>query len=119
MDGPQRASRWPGHYAGVLADDPGSSVLTVTSLGLVDRAAGTDGGLNRAVAFFKSCTGEQAELTLPPGAQALAISLRASTKEEHTLDQRGDGNHAYTWHLNEVCPVRLDTEGSGFRLRGS
>jgi hypothetical protein len=32
MDGPQREHRWPGRYATVLADDPGSAVLTVTCL---------------------------------------------------------------------------------------
>lgn len=30
MDGPQLGSRWPGRYAGVLADEPGCSVLTFT-----------------------------------------------------------------------------------------
>jgi hypothetical protein len=33
-DGPQIGSRWPGRYASGFADDPGSSVLTVTSLGM-------------------------------------------------------------------------------------
>ena len=37
MDGPQLASRWPGRYATVLADDPGCSVLTLTSLGMTVR----------------------------------------------------------------------------------
>lgn len=105
MDGPQRRYRWPGHYAGVLADDPGCSTLTVTSTALVDRAAGTDSNASRAVAFFKDCTGNEQELVLPVGAHALAISLHASSKEEHTLDQRGDGGAAYRWHLSEVVPV--------------
>lgn len=34
MDGPQLNSRWPARYATVLADDPGSSVLTLTSVGM-------------------------------------------------------------------------------------
>jgi hypothetical protein len=37
MDGPQLERRWPGRYATVLAEDPGSSVLTLTSLGMVNR----------------------------------------------------------------------------------
>ncbi|HVR11585.1 MAG TPA: hypothetical protein VMW75_26310, partial [Thermoanaerobaculia bacterium] len=36
MDGPQLASRWPARYATVLADDPGSSVLTFTSIGMCE-----------------------------------------------------------------------------------
>ena len=38
LDGPQWERRWPGRYATVLADDPGSAVLTVTSLGMVRRS---------------------------------------------------------------------------------
>jgi hypothetical protein len=38
MDGPQLENRWPARYATVLAEDPGSAVLTVTSLGMVRRS---------------------------------------------------------------------------------
>ncbi len=38
LDGPQLIGRWSGRYATVLADDPGSSVLTLTCLGLVKRS---------------------------------------------------------------------------------
>ena len=38
LDGPQLKDRWPARYASVLADDPGSSVLTVTALGLSRRS---------------------------------------------------------------------------------
>src|SRR6185436_17599598 len=34
LDGPQLQNRWPARYAGVLAEDPGTSVLTVTALGM-------------------------------------------------------------------------------------
>ena len=38
MDGPQMSSRWPARYAAVLAEDPGTSVLTLTSLGMAERS---------------------------------------------------------------------------------
>jgi len=38
QDGPQLPSRWPGRYASVFADDPGTAVLTVTSLGMCRRS---------------------------------------------------------------------------------
>lgn len=38
LDGPQLASRWPARYAGVFAEDPGTSVLTVTALGMSQRS---------------------------------------------------------------------------------
>jgi hypothetical protein len=37
LDGPQLRSRWAARYASVLADDPGSAVLTLTSLGMAQR----------------------------------------------------------------------------------
>jgi hypothetical protein len=37
LDGPQLPFRWPCRYASVLADDPGSAVLTLTSFGMAAR----------------------------------------------------------------------------------
>jgi hypothetical protein len=41
LDGPQLTSRWTARYASVLADDPGSAVLTLTSYGMVERSRPT------------------------------------------------------------------------------
>ncbi len=38
LDGPQSKERWSTRAAAALADDPGSSVLTLTSLGMLRRA---------------------------------------------------------------------------------
>ena len=38
LDGPQLDSRWAARYASVLADDPGSAVMTLTSYGMVQRS---------------------------------------------------------------------------------
>jgi hypothetical protein len=106
MDGPQRGFRWPAHYAGVLADDPGSTVLTLTSFGLIDRGLVTDETHSRSIALFKDCKSAVRELQLPSGCHALAIRLEAEAKTEHTLDGRGDNEAAYIWRLRQVCPVR-------------
>ena len=37
MDGPQKADRWSSRYASVLSEDPGCSVITLTSFGMVRR----------------------------------------------------------------------------------
>lgn len=37
MDAPQLPTRWPARYATILSDDPGSSVLTLTSRALMTR----------------------------------------------------------------------------------
>ena len=111
MDGPQRGFRWPAHYAGVLADDPGSTVLTLTSFGLIDRGLVTDESRSRSIALFKDCKSAAQELQLPNGCHALAIRLEAEAKTEHTLDGRGDNDGAYIWRLRQVCPVRGRGEG--------
>ncbi len=36
FDGPQIPTRWPAYHATVLADDPGSSVLTLSCLGMTN-----------------------------------------------------------------------------------
>jgi hypothetical protein len=46
LEGPQLASRWTARYASVLADDPGSAVVTLTSFGLCS-GRGRRGGLCR------------------------------------------------------------------------
>ena len=38
LDGPQLSSRWAARYASVLADDPGSAVVTLTSYGMALRS---------------------------------------------------------------------------------
>jgi len=93
MDGPQLGARWPGRYATALADDPGSSVLTVTSLGM-SRMSQPISGPSRArvVALWKDArTGITKELELPEGAKALILNITVEYQEEWTVDKRGDG----------------------------
>src|SRR5439155_17058099 len=53
LDGPQLSAHWTARYASVLADDPGSTVLTLSCLGMVQRS--TPRGLppSRVVALWK------------------------------------------------------------------
>jgi hypothetical protein len=53
MDGPQLERRWPGRYATVLADDPGTSVLTLTSIGMIARSTQTGERSSRQIALWK------------------------------------------------------------------
>ncbi len=119
MDGPQRPYRWAGHYAGSLADDPGSSVLTLTSFGLIERGAAVDSSHSRSIGYFKGSYGKnEQELQLPVGAHALALRLEAGNREEHTLDQRSDGGSAYVWRLADVCPVAGHIENNNIWITG-
>lgn len=94
MDGPQYKARWPGKYATVLADDPGTSVLTVTSTALVDpsiRSYWRRSPQKRAVALWKEASGSTEEIVLEDGHLAVLIGLDLNDGEpEFTMDRRSD-----------------------------
>src|SRR5205807_7939942 len=56
LDGPQLRTRWPNQYAAVPADDPGSAVLCLTSLGMTQLSRPFDRpGGSRVIALWKDC----------------------------------------------------------------
>ena len=95
QDGPQLETRWASRYATVLADDPGSSVLTLTSLGmsLLSRPENSASG-SRVVALWKDPFSGSRQLSLSPGKDAILLSLTNSTRTEFTADGRNDGGQA-------------------------
>jgi hypothetical protein len=95
MDGPQTKERWAARYATVLADDPGCSVLALTSLGMT-RLSRPDSGLSRSrvVALWKDAFKGATEIELPEGHEAVAVSLSIRYREEFTADGRGDDSAA-------------------------
>lgn len=108
MDGPQRKDRWPARYATVLAEDPGSSVLSVTSFGLIRRTnqAGHYPPANQ-IGLFRDDSGMTTEIKLPTGAQAVCLTLQPTELTEHTLDGRPDKGDAQSWRLTGVQPVNI------------
>ena len=95
MDGPQLRARWPGRYAMSLADDPGSSVLSVTSLGMSKLSRPFDAALSRSrvVALWKDARSSAAtEIELPDRCDAVVLSLSTEHREEWTADGRSDGS---------------------------
>lgn len=116
MDGPQLKERWPARYATVLAEDPGSSVLSFTSLGLIERS--NSSGLlkgSRSVGLWRDDRGETKELVIPSGSHALCLSLHATDFAEHTLDGRTDRGVSESWRLSGVQPVCVQESARGFR----
>jgi len=106
MDGPQLTSRWPARYATVLADDPGSSVLTFTSIGMCEFSRPAGKAASRTVALWKdSLSGETREIDLPVGAEGLVLNLVRRMDEEWTADGRSDGGNAGFPALAGVHPV--------------
>lgn len=95
LDGPQLLPRWPARYATVLADDPGSSVLTVTSLGMALMCKSPGKQASRAIGLWKDArSGQATEIVLPVDASGAVLSLNREYAEEWTADARSDGNCA-------------------------
>lgn len=88
LDGPQLSNRWPGKYAAVLSDDPGSSVLTLTALGMTLRATGLGHPPSREVALWSE-PGKGAEsLILDDDAAGIVIELEMKDEKMWTMDGR-------------------------------
>ncbi|MGB9367602.1 MAG: hypothetical protein WCE79_16465 [Xanthobacteraceae bacterium] len=110
MDGPQLPGRWAARYATSLADDPGSSVLTLTSLGLMERANGLGRHpASRHIALWKDDSGQTVQISCPQNAQAIAITLSGVPAEESTLDGRPN-EEAQAWRYRGHQPVRLSPD---------
>ncbi|MFT3838946.1 MAG: hypothetical protein QM723_18345 [Myxococcaceae bacterium] len=91
LDGPQLKGRWPAQYAGVLADDPGCSVLTVTPLGMALRSRPPGEKPSRVVGYWKDGQLGARQLELAEDAEALVLTISADDcVEEWTADGRTD-----------------------------
>jgi hypothetical protein len=97
MDGPQLKERWPSRYASVLAEDPGCSVLTLTSLGMSRRTRAAHRGSDRSgvIALWRDFIYGTREIELEEGHDACVLSLVNRSKVEFTADGRGDDGQAH------------------------
>lgn len=107
MDGPQVPGRWAARYATTLADDPGSSVLTLTSLGLMERANEVGRHpTSRHIAIWKDDSGQTVQIECPKDAQGVLVTLSGAAAEEATLDGRPNAD-AQAWRYRGHQPVRI------------
>jgi hypothetical protein len=113
LDGPQLTSRWACRYASVLADEPGSAVLTLTALGMASRSRPPGARPSRVVAMWSDATTGRHELTLDPGARGVLVSATVSRKTVWTADgRRHDGNTPLI-ELTGVRQVRVPAAVAG------
>src|SRR5262249_27046958 len=75
LDGPQLTSRWTARYASVLADDPGSAVLTLTSFGMVQRSRPAQRDVSPIVALSRDPARGFREIPLEAGAQGVVLTV--------------------------------------------
>lgn len=111
MDGPQLRNRWSSRYATVLSEDPGSSVITLTSLGMVNRYQSEFGKSSRTIGLWNdNRAGDSREIELAQGAEAVLLTLSLEREPEKTADGREELHPTSVLHLNDVIQIYLKSE---------
>lgn len=92
MDGPQLTSRWSSRYATVLADDPGCSVLSITSHGMAKlcRPPHVTPKPNVVALWKDAKNGMPIEIEIGPDDVGVVLCLTVQYLEEFTADGRSD-----------------------------
>ena len=88
LDGPQLSTRWPSRYASVIGDDPGSVVLTLTSLGMATRSRPPGKPRSRVVAQWYDPTRGPCEIELAPKAGGVLLTASIEDTTLWTADGR-------------------------------
>lgn len=115
-DGPQLKERWSARYASVLADDPGTAVLSLTSKGMMKRSKSPDPKDNeepsKVVGLWKDMIRGWKELNLLDNNQAIMFSISARYQQEYTLDGRSDGELASVFQIDSRLPKQINIDAN-------
>jgi hypothetical protein len=112
LDGPQLGSRWAARYAGVLADDPGSAVLTLTSFGMAHRSRPPGFGRSPVIALWKGPGQEAREIALEPGAQGILLSANTARAAKRSYDGRRPLDNGSQFSSVSIRQIRASNTGS-------
>ena len=113
FDAPQLRTRWPARYATILAEDPGSSVLTLTSRGLMarQRLLGLPKGIeptDPAIALWRDDhSGITTQITCGYQSHGIWLKLFGNHATDTSLDGRADRKPVawiYAKHRELVVP---------------
>jgi hypothetical protein len=109
MDGPQLTDRWASRYAAVLADDPGCSVLSITSLGMasLSRSNRDKRDVSRVIGLWKDAFSGATEIELAKDHHGVVLTLAMRQREEKTADSRSNSGIASFPSLSGAYQVRL------------
>jgi hypothetical protein len=108
LDGPQLSSRWAARYASVLADDPGSAVLTLTSYGMVQRSRPQLCDASPVVAMWKDPSRGVREIPLEAGAQAVLLTVCMDRATRRSADGRrpiDNGTACFDVAVHQIHPA--------------
>jgi hypothetical protein len=105
LDGPQLTSRWSARYASVLADDPGSAVMTLTSFGMAQRSRPSGLESSPVIALWKDPARGTREISLEPGAQGVLLTVCGARATRRTADGRwpiDSGTHYFDVAVHQI-----------------
>lgn len=88
LDGPQIEKRWPGKYASVFAEDPGSSVLSVTCLGMTKKSVGSGFPASSEVALWSEPGQGSETIKLNDGSVGIVMALELKDEMLWSIDGR-------------------------------
>jgi hypothetical protein len=111
LDGPQLTSRWAARYASVLADDPGSAVMTLTSFGMAQRSRPQGRSPSPVIALWKDPVRGAREIALEAGAQGVILTVCGDRVARGSADGRCPADNAIDWFDVAVHQVRASTAG--------
>jgi hypothetical protein len=105
LDGPQLDSRWAARYASVLADDPGSAVMTLTSYGMVRRSRPRGLEASQVIALWKDPSTGVHEIPLEADAHAVLLTICMDRATRRSADGRipvDNGTHAFDVAVHQL-----------------
>lgn len=111
-DGPQINARWSARYANVLADDPGTSVLSITSKGMAARSRKKDGSRTPdesplTIGLWRDMIDGWNDLDLERDSDAIIFTISSNYEKEYTLDGRGDGGVSSVFRMDSMKPTQI------------
>ena len=113
LDGPQLTSRWAARYASVLADDPGSAVLTLTSFGMMRRCRPHGRDSSAVVALWKDPVRGTREIPLEAGGQGVLLTVCGDRATRSSADGRWPVDNVTHYFDVAVHQVRASNASSG------
>ncbi len=112
LDGPQLSSRWAARYASVLADDPGSAVLTLTAFGMAQRCRPPGHVPSRSIGLSKAPARGERTIDLEPGSAGVLLTNATDRIRRRSIDgRRPVGNATDIFHAS-ITQVGADRPAS-------
>lgn len=113
LDGPQLPQRWPCRYAAVLADEPGSAVLSLSAFGMVARSRPPGMPPSRVIAMWNDPIVGPHHIELGRGATGVLLAARLQPKLAWTADGRSHSTPSLS--LRNIHQLRVKPPRSGRR----